>query len=139
MPQSRELLSGSRRRLLALSAMSFLLPLLPAGCSSDHGNHIGWTELGERLTGLDEETAIRLGHAFGKELPAQRLIGNLPPLDSGNWNRKGLHSESGSLPLGELDEQIRAQYDRMQTETAQGWVLSEIELTVLALAARDAG
>lgn len=132
--------SSSRRRLLALAGLSALLPFLPAACSSGRSERTSWIELAQSLTRFDEARALRVGNArlLAQEGSADELAKSLPQLTGGRWRRDGLQASAFDNAEAELKKRVRDQYRRDQTGEAGGWVLSEIELAVLALAARQA-
>lgn len=136
MSSSSTLASGSRRRLLALSGLSLLIPLLPVACSTDSGKPIGWMRLGVELTGLDEPTIGRIGELWRPEFTTTQLTQSLPSLSSGDWHPNGVVDASIDEVLVELEQRARDQYRQKQVDTVERWILSELELAIVSLAAR---
>ncbi|NKI34125.1 hypothetical protein HFP89_02960 [Wenzhouxiangella sp. XN79A] len=122
--------------MLSLIGLGLLAPILPMGCADPHSERMAWPELARSLTGMDDETGRRIGRSWAEQKTGAEA---LPEIDGGRWAGDGLLYAPGTEPLSQLEARVRAQYLKQETATVDGWVLSRLELDVLARLAETTG
>lgn len=126
----------SRRRFLAVAGLSILASVLPSACRRKQSKEMAWLDLGRLLTGLDEEEALRVGqiHRDRTGLSRRQLIAALPNIEHVEWEEYGVRLVHEINSQSAIKDRVRQQYREGSHGEAAGWILSELELTILGLA-----
>lgn len=123
-----------RRQFLRHTTTAAAVALLPA-CVSGSITRLSWLDAAAGATGFGVEGIESPGRAATTERTAAEWRDLLPPVDGIAWTDSGLESDAGKeRVIQALRETCSVQYAEGNYGIVDGWVLSELETALCAMA-----
>jgi len=128
----------NRRQFVRITASGSLLAILPA-CRQT-GQLLPWLALAVAVSKLPDAVLAQAGQRALEQQDAARWRASLPTLPDIAWRATGARSELDmAMVVNRLNRQVQEDFGQARVRQIAGWILSDTEAALCALAAGPAG
>ncbi len=127
----------NRRQFVRITATGSLLAILPA--CRETGQLLPWLALALAVSKLPDPALAQAGQRALEQQDAARWQASLPTLPDIAWRATGARSQlDTAMVVNRLDRQVQEDFGQARVRQIDGWILSNTEAALCALAAGQA-